>query len=41
VLKDNTYAISKEFLQFFHIDATEMTFDELYDAFISCLLIEI
>ena len=42
LLKDSSYAVSKEFMEFFHIstDAAEMNMTELYDTFISCLLTE-
>ena len=42
LLKDSSFAVSYEFLKFFHInmEPEEMTMKELYDAFISCLLTE-
>lgn len=42
LLKDSSFAVSDEFLKFFHInmEAEDMTMKELYDAFISCLLTE-
>jgi F-type H+-transporting ATPase subunit alpha len=42
LLKDSSFAVSKEFMEFFHIstDAADMNMNELYDAFISCLLTE-